>query len=260
MSARVAPARAAKWAGCQPPGGADTPLLANAGFIFEVERQPLVRMCCGRRAQGRGTVGNLVCGWAVAHQAAMARAKCSPKRTANSSFAMHHSRGGIFHFFLPDILREGLEAIRSSGTQHDPGACRCQDARRSHADPVRCVMAIQRCRPETGLILHSDRGKQYAPTDYRRVLERHGIEQSMSRRGNCLDNAPMKSFFASLKKEHVHHLTNPLTSVTPAIATIRRGSVDACSGDWLERRHGQGGSRLWGFGRRSRVHWRSVWA
>jgi transposase InsO family protein len=38
------------------------------------------------------------------------------------------------------------------------------------------------------------------------VLERHGIEQSMSRRGNCLDNAPMESFFASLKKEHVHHV------------------------------------------------------
>jgi transposase InsO family protein len=38
------------------------------------------------------------------------------------------------------------------------------------------------------------------------VLKRHGIEQSMSRRGNCLDNAPMESFFASLKKEHVHHV------------------------------------------------------
>src|SRR3954453_6801724 len=41
---------------------------------------------------------------------------------------------------------------------------------------------------------------------YRQVLGRHGIKQSMSRRGNCLDNAPMESFFASLKKEHVHHI------------------------------------------------------
>ena len=41
---------------------------------------------------------------------------------------------------------------------------------------------------------------------YRKVLGRHGIRQSMSRRGNCLDNAPMESFFASLKKEHVHHV------------------------------------------------------
>ncbi len=45
---------------------------------------------------------------------------------------------------------------------------------------------------------------QYAAGPYREVLERHGIRQSMSRRGNCLDNAPMESFFASLKKEHVH--------------------------------------------------------
>ncbi len=67
------------------------------------------------------------------------------------------------------------------------------------------VMALQRCRPEPGLIHHSDRGVQYAAEPYRQVLERHGIRQSMSRKGNCLDNAPMESFFASLKKEHVHH-------------------------------------------------------
>jgi putative transposase len=45
---------------------------------------------------------------------------------------------------------------------------------------------------------------QHAAEPYRRVLERHGIDQSMSRRGNCLDNAPMESFFASLKREQVH--------------------------------------------------------
>ena len=67
------------------------------------------------------------------------------------------------------------------------------------------VMALQRCRPPEGLIHHSDRGVQYAAKPYRQVLERHGITQSMSRRGNCLDNAPMESFFASLKKEQVHH-------------------------------------------------------
>jgi Integrase core domain len=47
---------------------------------------------------------------------------------------------------------------------------------------------------------------QYASEPYRAVLERHGITQSMSRRGNCLDNAPMESFFASLKTEHVHQV------------------------------------------------------
>jgi putative transposase len=45
---------------------------------------------------------------------------------------------------------------------------------------------------------------QYASAPYRAVLERHSISQSMSRRGDCLDNAPMESFFASLKKEQVH--------------------------------------------------------
>jgi putative transposase len=66
------------------------------------------------------------------------------------------------------------------------------------------VMALQRCCPEQGLILHSDRGAQYACAEYRRMLARNGLEQSISRRGNCLDNAPMESFFASLKTEHVH--------------------------------------------------------
>ena len=67
------------------------------------------------------------------------------------------------------------------------------------------VMALQRCRTPEGLTHHSDRGVQYASGPYRQVLERHGIKQSMSRRGDCLDNAPMESFLASLKKEHVHH-------------------------------------------------------
>ena len=65
------------------------------------------------------------------------------------------------------------------------------------------VMALERCQPGRGLIHHSDRGVQYASGPYRTVLERHGIQQSMSRRGNCLD-APMESFFASLKTERVH--------------------------------------------------------
>ena len=68
------------------------------------------------------------------------------------------------------------------------------------------VMALQRCRPPRGLIHHSDRGVQYASEPYRQALERHGIRQSMSRKGNCLDNAPMEAFFASLTKEHVHHV------------------------------------------------------
>jgi transposase InsO family protein len=66
-------------------------------------------------------------------------------------------------------------------------------------------MALQRHPPTPGLLHHSDRGGQYASEPYRAVLARHGIVQSMSRRGNCLDNAPMESVFAALKVEHVHH-------------------------------------------------------
>jgi transposase InsO family protein len=65
-------------------------------------------------------------------------------------------------------------------------------------------MAVARRLPGEGLVAHSDRGSQYASAHYQRLLERHGIACSMSRRGNCWDNAPMESFFASLKKELVH--------------------------------------------------------
>src|SRR3954462_64952 len=62
------------------------------------------------------------------------------------------------------------------------------------------------CNPVRLVLRRPVETKQYAAEPYRQVLERHGIKQSMSRKGNCLDNAPMESFFASLKKEHVHHV------------------------------------------------------
>jgi len=65
-------------------------------------------------------------------------------------------------------------------------------------------MAVSRRLPGEGLVAHSDRGSQYASDHYQRLLDRHGIRCSMSRRGDCWDNAPMESFFASLKKELVH--------------------------------------------------------
>jgi hypothetical protein len=67
------------------------------------------------------------------------------------------------------------------------------------------TMAIQRQRPGPGLIHHSDRGSQYAAGGYRQVLDAANIVQSMSRKGNCWDNAPMESFFHTLKTELVHH-------------------------------------------------------
>ena len=65
-------------------------------------------------------------------------------------------------------------------------------------------MAVAGRRPGEGIIAHSDRGSQYASEHYQGLLAGHGITCSMSRRANCWDNAPMESFFASLKKELVH--------------------------------------------------------
>jgi transposase InsO family protein len=64
--------------------------------------------------------------------------------------------------------------------------------------------AVLRRLPGSELVAHSDRGSQYASEHYQQLLAREGITCSMSRRGNCWDNAPMESFFATLKKELVH--------------------------------------------------------
>ena len=66
-------------------------------------------------------------------------------------------------------------------------------------------MALAHRRPARGLLHHSDRGVQYASDAYQALLTGHGIECSMSRRGNCYDNAAMESFFGTLKTERVHH-------------------------------------------------------
>jgi putative transposase len=86
------------------------------------------------------------------------------------------------------------------------------------------LMAIRRRQPPPGLIHHSDRGVQYASKPYRAILARHGITPSMSRKGDCLDNAPIglgpiprsdvseadrESFFGSLKNELVHRTSFP---------------------------------------------------
>jgi transposase InsO family protein len=67
------------------------------------------------------------------------------------------------------------------------------------------VAAVGAKRPRAGLIHHSDRGSQYCAQDYRARLKQFGMHASMSRRGNCYDNAPMESFWGTLKNELVHH-------------------------------------------------------
>lgn len=58
--------------------------------------------------------------------------------------------------------------------------------------------------PEEGLVIHSDQGSQYSSNEYSKLVKKLGLVQSMSRRGNCYDNAVIESFHASLKKEMVY--------------------------------------------------------
>jgi len=67
------------------------------------------------------------------------------------------------------------------------------------------MMAVWARKPAKGLVWHTDRGSQYASNSHRTLLAQHGIVQSMSRKGNCWDNAVSESFFHTLKTELVHH-------------------------------------------------------
>jgi putative transposase len=79
----------------------------------------------------------------------------------------------------------------------------------NHMKTSLCVSALQmafwRRKPAQGLLHHSDRGSQYASKEYREHLAIMGMEQSMSRKGNCWDNAPTERFFRSLKYEQLHY-------------------------------------------------------
>jgi putative transposase len=110
-------------------------------------------------------------------------------------------------------------------------------------------MAIAGRRPSKDMLFHSDRGSQYASSDYRTRLSDAGIVCSMSRRGNCWDNAPTESFFASLKKEMVYR-TRFETREQARAAVFewievwynrkrRHSAIGYISPDEFERRHQQ---------------------
>ncbi len=67
------------------------------------------------------------------------------------------------------------------------------------------TMAMFNRKPSSGLIVHSDRGSQYVSDTYQKILNDNNFVCSMSRKGNCWDNAPAESFFHTLKTELVHH-------------------------------------------------------
>lgn len=80
----------------------------------------------------------------------------------------------------------------------------CMDQTLTQALAIRALMmAINLRQPEAGLIHHSDRGSQYASAAYQALLKQHGILPSMSRKGNCWDNAVMERFFKSYKEEWI---------------------------------------------------------
>jgi putative transposase len=66
-------------------------------------------------------------------------------------------------------------------------------------------MALRHRQPPEGVLHHSDRGVQYASEEYRTILAEHHVQASMSRTGNCYDNAVAERFFSTLKRELVHH-------------------------------------------------------
>ena len=84
-------------------------------------------------------------------------------------------------------------------------------------------MALKSRKPPQGLLHHSDRGSQYASADYQRALEQRGIRCSMSRKGNCWDNAVVESFFSSLKMELVHrgHLRHARAGLSRSVRVHR---------------------------------------
>lgn len=87
--------------------------------------------------------------------------------------------------------------------------------------PLRALeRALGARAPAPGLIHHTDRGRQYAAAEYRKVLAKWHVSQSMSGAGNCYDNAVAESFFASLKKERLHHM--PFATRTEAYDAVQR--------------------------------------
>lgn len=96
----------------------------------------------------------------------------------------------------------------------------CMDKRQTKSLVIRALlMAINIRKPPQGLIHHSDRGSQYASPKYQASLKQHGILCSMSRKGNCWDNAVVERFFSSLKREWIKD--NLYRSREEAISDVR---------------------------------------
>ncbi|PPU54627.1 IS3 family transposase, partial [Xanthomonas arboricola] len=114
------------------------------------------------------------------------------------------------------------------------------------------LSAVWRRKPNTGCLVHSDQGSVYTSDDWRSFLASHGLVCSMSRRGNCHDNAPVESFFGLLKRERIRRRTYPTKDAARAEVfdyiemfynpNRRHGSTGNLSPVEFERRYAQRGS------------------
>lgn len=109
--------------------------------------------------------------------------------------------------FQPELAADGFVAGRDSiaRLRREMGLhCRKKRTFKATTNSKHSVPVAQK-RPAAGLIHHSDRGSQYCAHEYRKLLEQFGMMPSMSRKGNCYDNAPMESVWGILENGLVHH-------------------------------------------------------
>jgi len=99
------------------------------------------------------------------------------------------AQGWLYLCVFLDLFSRRVVGWSMSDTMEASATCRALE------------MALGNRRPSSELIIHSDRGVQYASTEFRQLLHRHGFVQSMSGKGDCLDNACAESFFGTLKSE-----------------------------------------------------------
>ena len=102
---------------------------------------------------------------------------------------------------------EGFSFLCAFKDLHSPKIVGWAIGRKIDTEPALTALqqAIALRQPGKGLIIHSDRGSQFASHAFRKQLAEREFKQSMSRKGNCYDNAPMESFFKSFKGEEVYH-------------------------------------------------------
>jgi transposase InsO family protein len=232
------------------PEGADRALRARVGAIFAASRGTYGSPRVHAELRARGVrVGRKRVARLMREAGLSATVRRRAPRTTNSRHGLPvapNLLGRRFAAERPDTVwladisylptGEGwlyLAAIKDMATREIVGWSMADHLRADLACDA-LLMAIRRRQPPRGLIQHSDRGAQYASEPYQAILARHGLRCSMSRRGNCLDNAPMESFFGSLKTELVHRATFPTREAA------RRAIFEYVEGFYNRRRRHSG--------------------